>query len=110
MAHLKQFGLAWLAVCVMGAALIFSFLPEPAYGQRVQVLPMKCYSVSELEGFLKNERDEAPVWVGKNSHGTTFVLVQSEDGSWTFYGRREGEACVFTGGIEGKVSFKGSPA
>jgi hypothetical protein len=32
MAHLKQFGLAWLAVCIMGAALIFSFLPQPAYG------------------------------------------------------------------------------
>lgn len=102
----RQFWLAWLAVFFMGAALIFSFLPEPAYGQQVLTLRHNCFPASVVEEAIKGKHKEFQIWSGKNKQGTAFHMMQSQGGGWTFYARRGNTICIFATGEDGELDDK----
>lgn len=88
----------WIVVAVLAFALVASFFPRHARSQHA--IPVQCMPVAILEQRLRDDFNEFPVWMGRNSAGAVFVVSESAGGeTWTIYFRSSTIGCIaFAGG------------
>ena len=88
---------------IIAAALLLS--PGAALAQQHQQMPVLCIPTEQVEGKLRDQFHETPVWVGRTASGNFMFLTQNVGATqWTLYTRLpSGLSCIISTGDKSQI-------